>query len=99
MSADAYLLEAVIEALASASPAQRARLNAALDHQTPPTARSAAPAGGRLLTAREVGERLGLSTETVLRWVRDGKLPGLTLGRAIRFDEDEIEVWLRAQGG
>jgi excisionase family DNA binding protein len=48
----------------------------------------------RLLTAREVGIRLGVSTETVLRWVRQGKLPAFQLGRAIRFREDEIEQWL-----
>ena len=49
----------------------------------------------RLLTAREVGEVLGVSTETVLRWVRQGKLPAIRLpGGAIRFREQEVEAWL-----
>jgi excisionase family DNA binding protein len=50
---------------------------------------------GRLLTAREVGERLGLSTETVLRRYRRGELPGFRLAsNCLRFDEDELAAWL-----
>jgi excisionase family DNA binding protein len=50
----------------------------------------------RLLTSRVVAEQLGLCTETVLAWVRDGKLPAFRLpGGAIRFSEDELEAWLR----
>ena len=48
-----------------------------------------------LLTAREVAEQLGLSAETVLRWVRQAKLPAIRLpGGAIRFRADEIDQWL-----
>jgi excisionase family DNA binding protein len=50
---------------------------------------------GRLLTARELADRLGVSVETVLRWARRGKLPAVYLSsRAIRFREDEIDAWL-----
>lgn len=31
----------------------------------------------RLLTSREVAERLGLSVETIRRWSREGKIPAL----------------------
>jgi excisionase family DNA binding protein len=50
----------------------------------------------RLLTAREVADRLGLKTvETVLRWTRRGALPGYRMpGGAIRTREDELEAWL-----
>lgn len=49
----------------------------------------------RLLRAREVGQRLGMSTAWVLdRW-EAGELPGFKLpGGAVRFDPDEIDVWL-----
>jgi excisionase family DNA binding protein len=48
-----------------------------------------------LRTARELAENLGVSPETVLRWVRRGELPAIKLpGGAIRFREDEIEEWL-----
>lgn len=51
----------------------------------------------RLLTAREVAERVGFSTETVMRWNRKGYLEGVArrtpTGR-LRFDEDRLEARL-----
>lgn len=53
---------------------------------------------GRLLTARDVAGRLGLSTETVLRWAKRGRLPAVYLSsRAIRFREDDLDAWLAAR--
>ena len=53
---------------------------------------------GRLLTAREVGEFLGVSTESVLRWSRRGELPAIRLpGGAIRFRQDDLDAWLMAR--
>lgn len=50
---------------------------------------------GRLLTAREVADRLAVSPETVLRWHRAGELPGFRLAsNCLRFDEAELERWL-----
>ena len=50
----------------------------------------------RLLTTREVAERLAVSPDTVLRWHRSGKLPGSRrLGcNVLRFDASEVEAWL-----
>jgi excisionase family DNA binding protein len=56
---------------------------------------------GRLLTAREVAERLAVTSETILRWTRRGELPAFCLpGGAIRYDEAELDTWLgeRATG-
>jgi excisionase family DNA binding protein len=52
----------------------------------------------RLLTAREVADHLGLSPETVLRYVRRGELPAIRLpgtakGR-LRFRREDVEAWL-----
>jgi excisionase family DNA binding protein len=47
-----------------------------------------------LMTAREVADLLGVSTETVLRWTRRGELPAFRLNRAIRFREEDIDRWL-----
>ena len=50
---------------------------------------------GRLLTARQVADTLGVSTETVLRWARHGDLPSIQLStRAIRIPETQLENWL-----
>jgi excisionase family DNA binding protein len=52
----------------------------------------------RLLTAREIAERVGVSSETVLRWVRRGEIPAIKLpGGAIRFSAGEFEAWLKAR--
>lgn len=44
----------------------------------------------RLLTARELGEKLGLKPGTVLdKWER-GEIPGYKWGNAVRFDLAEV---------
>lgn len=53
--------------------------------------------GARLLTTREVAERLHLSPETVLRRARAGLLPAFRIAtNALRFDEAELDRWLEA---
>ncbi len=50
---------------------------------------------GRLLTAREVSQQLGVSAETVLRWTRRGHLPAVRLPSGqIRFPPDALDQWL-----
>ena len=52
-----------------------------------------------LLRARDVATLLDVSVETVLRWHRNGKLPGgyRLASNCLRFDAGEIDVWLAAQ--
>jgi excisionase family DNA binding protein len=52
----------------------------------------------RLLTAREVADLLGVTSETVLRYTRQGllrgiRLPGTVRGR-LRYRSDDIDAWL-----
>ena len=50
----------------------------------------------RLLTTREVGELVGLSTETILRRWRSGEIPGFRLAsNVLRFDPGDVEAWLK----
>jgi excisionase family DNA binding protein len=50
---------------------------------------------GQLLTARQVADVLGVSSETVLRWTRRGDLPAIRLpGGALRYREAELDEWL-----
>ena len=51
----------------------------------------------RLLTAKEVAERLALPESWVREATRDGRLPHLALGRYRRYRWPEIESWLDEQ--
>jgi excisionase family DNA binding protein len=49
----------------------------------------------RLLTTREVADRLGVSPETILRWIDRRGLPVVRLtSRALRYDEDRLDAWI-----
>jgi excisionase family DNA binding protein len=52
----------------------------------------------RLLTARELGELLGISSATVLDWFEANRLPGFRLGGRkggpVRFRVSEVEAVL-----
>ena len=48
-----------------------------------------------LLTVRDVAERLGYSRSTILAWTRRGILPGFRMpDGALRYREEELEVWI-----
>jgi excisionase family DNA binding protein len=53
--------------------------------------------GGRLLTAKEVGELLQLNTSWVLDAARRNAIPHIRLGRYVRFRRIDIETWLLDQ--
>jgi excisionase family DNA binding protein len=42
-------------------------------------------------TMKQAGQRLGLSPETIRRWIRDGKIKVRRFGRAVRISLNEIE--------
>ena len=48
----------------------------------------------RLLTPAEVATRLNVSLVTVGRWLREGKLKGLKVGRQWRVRESDLEAFL-----
>jgi excisionase family DNA binding protein len=53
---------------------------------------------GRLLTTRQVADRLGLSSAAVLRRWRAGEIPGYRIDtNVLRFDSDELDAWLSAR--
>lgn len=50
---------------------------------------------GRLLTARELAEQLGVSTSALLRWTRAGRVPAVKLpSGAVRYVPEQVEAWL-----
>ncbi len=53
--------------------------------------------GGRLLTAKEVGELLQLNASWVVDAARRNAIPHIRLGRYVRFRRIDIETWLSDQ--
>ena len=49
----------------------------------------------RILTVRQIAEKLQVNTETVYRWLRDGKLTGYRANRLWRVSEQDLEAFLR----
>jgi len=50
-----------------------------------------------LLNVKEMSEILGLHPETVRDWAREGRLPHVRIGYAIKFDRHRIAGWIRAR--
>jgi excisionase family DNA binding protein len=58
------------------------------------------PESDRLLTVEEIAERLNLSTETIRRWLRSGRLRGIRIGArraGWRIPERDLAAYLRDQ--
>jgi excisionase family DNA binding protein len=49
------------------------------------------------LTPREVSGMLRVSTQTVRRWIKQGKLPAYRVGRAWRIKRADLDAWLDNQ--
>ncbi len=52
----------------------------------------------RLVTARELAAALDYPLSRVYELARDGDLPHVRLGRAMRFDPAAVRAWLDAGG-
>lgn len=50
--------------------------------------------GKRLLNAKETAEYLGLKEWTVRQWASMGKLPKVKMGKALRFDRQDLEKFV-----
>lgn len=49
----------------------------------------------RFLGISELSEYLGLAKGTLYIWVCQKKIPYLKIGKLVKFDIQEIEVWLK----
>lgn len=48
-----------------------------------------------LLNTTQVAEWLNVKESTIRKWTHYGFIPHVKLGRCVRFQESEIEKWLR----
>jgi len=51
----------------------------------------------RLLRAKEVRERYALPSSSLYRLAKENRIPHLRFGEAVRFPEDTLESWIKAQ--
>jgi excisionase family DNA binding protein len=56
-----------------------------------------APTAEPLLDAKQAGALLNVSVSWVLAEARVDRIPHIRLGRYVRFDRDELELWWRAR--
>ena len=53
----------------------------------------------RWLSVSEISSYLGVSTDTVYRWIAKGSMPAHRIGRFWRFKKEEVDEWVKAGGG
>ncbi len=51
---------------------------------------------GKTLTLREVAKLLRVHPVSVYRLIKTAKLPVFRIGRALRFDQTEVERWMKS---
>lgn len=52
----------------------------------------------RWLSVEEIAAHLGISRDTVYKWIGRKELPAHKIGRLWKFRVDEVDAWVRAGG-
>ena len=52
----------------------------------------------RWLSVVEIAEHLGISKETVYRWLEKGKIPAHKVGKQWKFKVSEVDSWVKSGG-
>jgi excisionase family DNA binding protein len=52
----------------------------------------------RWLSVVEIAEHLGISKETVYRWLDKGKIPSNKVGKQWKFKISEVDEWVKSGG-
>ena len=52
----------------------------------------------RWLSVTEISKYLGITNDSVYKWVKEKGMPAHRLGKLWKFKTDEVDVWMR-QGG
>lgn len=52
----------------------------------------------RLQSVDDIREYLGVSRDTVYKWIEKRGLPGYRLGRLWKFKREEVEEWVEKDG-
>ena len=52
----------------------------------------------RWLSVVEIAEHLGVSKETIYRWLEKGKIPAHRVGKLWKFKTNEVDEWITNGG-
>lgn len=52
----------------------------------------------RWLSVEEISKYIGVSTDTVYRWIDKHRMPAHRMGRLWKFKKNEIDEWVKAGG-
>lgn len=52
----------------------------------------------RWLSISEICEYLGVSNDTVYKWIDTHAMPAHRMGRPWKFKKDEVDAWVKAGG-
>jgi len=52
----------------------------------------------RWLSVREICKYLGVSNDTVYKWINQRNMPAHRMGRLWKFKKDEVAAWVKAGG-
>lgn len=47
---------------------------------------------GKYLTVKEIAEELNVAPRTIIKWRQNGRIPCYKIGRAVRFNPDEVKA-------
>lgn len=56
-------------------------------------------ADDRWLCMKEITEHLGVSRETVVKWIENKQMPGHKLGKCWKFQKAEVDAWVKSGKG
>lgn len=52
----------------------------------------------RWLSVEEIAAHLGISKETIYRWLEKEKIPANRIGRLWKFKASEVDLWIKNGG-
>ena len=53
----------------------------------------------RWLSMDEIATHMGVSEDTIHRWIRLKRMPAHKVGRLWKFDKNEVDAWVRSGKG
>ena len=52
----------------------------------------------RWLSVEEIAKYLGISNDTIYRWIDRHRMPAHRMGRLWKFKKDEVDEWVKSGG-